>query len=95
MYHVPIICFPLVSDQRPVTETYMERVHLIKKVYPDSTRLCYLFWSEFTGTSIEYRYNYLFTHKSRADTSSEAYTSVQGTKLVKRIGANKKKGKKI
>ena len=42
----------------------MERVHLIKKVYPDSTRLCYLFWSEFTGTSIEYRYNYLFTHKS-------------------------------
>ena len=32
------------------------------KVYPHSTRLCYLFWSEFTGTSIEYRYNYLFTH---------------------------------
>ena len=60
----------------------MERVHLIKKVYPDSTRLCYLFWSEFTGTSIEYRYNYLFTHKSHADTSTEAIFSVQGAKIV-------------
>ena len=73
----------------------MERVHLIIKVYPDSKEVLLTFWSEFTGTSIEYRYNYLFTHKSRADTSSEAYASVRGTKLVKRIEANKKMGKKM
>ena len=42
----------------------MERVHLILKVYPDSTEALLLFWSEFLRRPhIEYRYNYLFTHK--------------------------------
>ena len=40
-----------------------------------------LFWSEFAEASIEYRYNYLFTHKSHAGTSAEAHASVQGAKI--------------
>ena len=40
------------------------------------------FVGHFGLNHIEYRYNYLFTHESHADTSTEAIFSVQGAKIV-------------
>lgn len=55
----------------------MERVHLIKGVSRFHEALL-LFWSEFTGTSIEYRYNYLFTLKSRTAAFAKASWQCNG-----------------
>jgi len=40
----------------------MERVHLYARCIP-IPQGSLLFWSEFAEASIEYRYNYLFTHE--------------------------------